>query len=98
MARLGSQAKAGFYPTPEKVCGQLKQLLDIEEDARLLDPCCGKGKTLANLAAGYRRRNLSASNSIINGPPRHEADCPTYYGAIRWSRPASHRPRSGCSF
>ena len=52
MARLGSQAKAGFYPTPESVCGQLKQLLDIEKDARLLDPCCGEGKTLAALAAG----------------------------------------------
>lgn len=52
MARLGSQAKAGFYPTPERVCGQLKQLLDIEKDARLLDPCCGEGKTLAALAAG----------------------------------------------
>lgn len=50
MARLGSQAKAGFYPTPEKVCRQLKQLLDIEQDARLLDPCCGKGKTLDFLA------------------------------------------------
>lgn len=52
MARLGSQAKAGFYPTPEKVCGQLRQLLDIEEHARLLDPCCGQGKTLASLAEG----------------------------------------------
>jgi hypothetical protein len=51
MARLGSQAKAGFYPTPESVCGQLKQLLDIDKDARLLDPCCGEGKTLAALAA-----------------------------------------------
>jgi len=52
MARLGSQAKAGFYPTPEKVRGQLKQLLNIDKDARLLDPCCGKGKTLADLAEG----------------------------------------------
>jgi len=52
MARLGSPAKAGFYRTPEKVCGQLRQLLDIEEHARLLDPCCGQGKTLASLAEG----------------------------------------------
>lgn len=52
MARLGSRAKAGFYPTPGKVCGQLQQILDIEEDARVLDPCCGEGKTLANLATG----------------------------------------------
>lgn len=49
MARLGSQAKAGYYPTPESICGQLKQLLDIEEGARILDPCCGEGHTLATL-------------------------------------------------
>jgi hypothetical protein len=52
MARLGSQAKAGYYPTPESVCGQLKQLLDIEDGARILDPCCGAGITLAALAEG----------------------------------------------
>ena len=52
MARLGSQAKAGFYPTPESVRGQLKQLLDLEEGARILDPCCGQGQTLAALAEG----------------------------------------------
>jgi len=52
MARLGSQAKAGFYPTPDSVCCQLQQLLDIDTDARLLDPCCGEGKTLFALAAG----------------------------------------------
>jgi SAM-dependent methyltransferase len=52
MARLGSQAKAGFYPTPENVRGQLKELLDIEDGARILDPCCGQGQTLAALAIG----------------------------------------------
>ena len=52
MARLGSQAKAGFYPTPESVRGQLKQLIDIEEGARILDPCCGQGQTLAALTEG----------------------------------------------
>ena len=52
MARLGSQAKAGFYPTPESICGQFKQLLDIEEGARIFDPCCGEGQTLAALAEG----------------------------------------------
>ena len=52
MARLGSQAKAGYYPTPESVCGQLKQLLDIEDGARILDPCCGAGNALAALTEG----------------------------------------------
>jgi len=52
MARLASKAKAGFYPTPDKVCGLLKELIEIEDGARLLDPCCGRGKTLSNLAEG----------------------------------------------
>ncbi len=54
MARLGSQAKAGFYPTPDTVCELLKSkiIFDLEEGARLLDPCCGKGKTLSRLADG----------------------------------------------
>jgi type I restriction-modification system DNA methylase subunit len=54
MARLGSQAKAGFYPTPDTVCELLKAkiLFDLEKGGRLLDPCCGKGKTLSRLANG----------------------------------------------
>lgn len=52
MARLGSQAKAGFYPTPDSVCELLKTMISFEEGARLLDPCCGKGKTLSRLADG----------------------------------------------
>lgn len=52
MARLGSQAKAGFYPTPDSVCDMLKQIITYEEGARLLDPCCGKGNTLSQLAPG----------------------------------------------
>jgi len=54
MARLGSQAKAGFYPTPDTVCEfeLLKAKISFEDGARLLDPCCGKGKTLSRLANG----------------------------------------------
>jgi len=53
MARIASQAKAGFYPTPDTVCELLKTKIDFEEGiTRLLDPCCGKGKTLSRLAAG----------------------------------------------
>jgi len=52
MARLGSQAKAGFYPTPDTVCELLKEKINFEDGARLLDPCCGKGKTLSRLVGG----------------------------------------------
>jgi len=52
MARLASKAKAGFYPTPDTVCDLLTAKLEIEEGARLLDPCCGKGITLSRLGTG----------------------------------------------
>ena len=50
MARIESQAKAGFYPTPDSVCELLKTKITYEIGARLLDPCCGKGVTLSLLA------------------------------------------------
>jgi hypothetical protein len=50
MARIESQAKAGFYPTPDSVCELLKTKITYEDGARLLDPCCGKGVTLSRLA------------------------------------------------
>lgn len=50
MARLASKEKAGFYPTPDSVTQMLKNMLDVEAGARMLDPCCGEGKTLSALA------------------------------------------------
>jgi hypothetical protein len=51
MARLASQAKAGFYPTPDSVVSLLKTKISFEKDARALDPCCGYGNTLSRLAS-----------------------------------------------
>jgi len=50
MARLASKAKAGFYPTPLSVLESIKSVLEITPGARLLDPCCGEGKSLSCLA------------------------------------------------
>ncbi len=50
MARIESQAKAGYYPTPESVCELLKTKITFDDGARLLDPCCGTGAALSNLA------------------------------------------------
>ena len=52
MARLGSQMKMGFYPTPVEVVQQIKTMLDIAPNARLIDTCCGEGKTLKIIAEG----------------------------------------------
>ena len=59
MPRLESQAKAGYYPTPEKVTLMIAQKLRpagiapiyMETNVhRLLDPCCGTGLALQQIA------------------------------------------------
>jgi len=52
MARLASQMKMGYYPTPEVVVRQIKKILNISPGAKLLDTCCGKGSALRIIAEG----------------------------------------------
>ena len=49
--RLAGQEKMGFYPTPRCVVDEIKGVLDIDEEARLFDPCCGEGASLWTLVA-----------------------------------------------
>ena len=73
MARIASQAKAGFYPTPDTVCDLLKSktIFDLEDGARLLDPCCGKGKTLSRLAGDVP--NLTTYGIELDHQRAHDA-------------------------
>ena len=65
--RLAAQAKGGFYPTPERVVDLLAGLIHTptgyyhrdRETLRILDPCCGAGEALAQLA-----QRLDAPNAI----------------------------------
>ncbi len=43
MTRLASTAKAGFYPTPDRVIEWIAQSVHPKSGGKLLDPCCGKG-------------------------------------------------------
>ena len=55
MARLRSQAKMGYYPTPETVLGLIKKMLKIEGDSSrycVLDPCCGTGEFVRAMPQG----------------------------------------------
>ncbi len=60
--RLAAQAKGGFYPTPPRVTGMLGTLVRTpytyrgrnQETLRVLDPCCGAGEALAQLADAIR--------------------------------------------
>ncbi len=55
MARLESTAKAGYYPTPPSVVERIAALIrpaahSPRQAVRLLDPCCGTGAALGQLA------------------------------------------------
>ena len=59
--RLAAQAKGGFYPTPPRVTEMVASLMQArtvtrgETTLRILDPCCGAGEALAQLAACIER-------------------------------------------
>lgn len=46
MARLASNAKMGFYPTPDKTLQILRKWFTYKLSAKVLDPCCGAGDAL----------------------------------------------------
>ena len=55
MSRLESVAKAGYYPTPPSVVERVAALIrpahpTTRQAVRLLDPCCGTGAALRQLA------------------------------------------------
>ena len=63
--RLAAQAKGGFYPTPPRVVDLIAELIDTpsgyyhqgRNTLRILDPCCGAGEALAQLAQRLDRPN-----------------------------------------
>ena len=63
--RLAAQAKAGFYPTPDRVVDMIAGLIHApagyyyrdRETLRVLDPCCGAGEAVAQLAERLVRPN-----------------------------------------
>jgi predicted RNA methylase len=57
MARLRSQARMGYYPTPETVLGLIKKMVNIEGDPSqyfVLDPCCGTGEFVRAMPDGVK--------------------------------------------
>jgi hypothetical protein len=68
MARLASEAKMGFYPTPERSLEEITEWIEIgegnsriqmnSEDGaafHLLDPCCGDGEALQHVVRFTRK-------------------------------------------
>jgi predicted RNA methylase len=49
MARLASDAKMGFYPTPSETLEWVCKFLSFGEGVHVLDPCCGDGRAVYEL-------------------------------------------------
>jgi 16S rRNA G966 N2-methylase RsmD len=54
MARLASQAKAGYFPTPPVVTDLITSYLTAPHGGRILDPCAGTGTALVSMALALR--------------------------------------------
>jgi len=79
MSFLESQAKAGYYPTPEDLLPSIATFVKPRPEpcpeqsrravegpgkgGRLLDPCCGEGTAAAHLAKAW---NLKAVNLFVS--------------------------------
>jgi 16S rRNA G966 N2-methylase RsmD len=83
MARLASQARMGYYPTPSATLERITTKLNtLHGDglATILDPCCGKGEALSEIhnALGY----YSASSYGIELDTERARDAHRYGGNV----------------
>jgi hypothetical protein len=54
MTRLASTAKAGFFPTPERVTEWIaRSVIPSATNGKILDPCCGEGIAVHYLANAW---------------------------------------------
>ena len=65
MARLASQEKGGFYPTPPTITELIRSQISAPHGGRVLDPCAGEGIALVTLAEMLR---LEAYGVELNQP------------------------------
>ena len=71
MTRLGSTAKAGFFPTPERVTEWIARCVSPSHvGGKLLDPCCGEGLAAQFVSSAW---NLEAYGIEIDAERALEA-------------------------
>jgi len=61
MARLASQGKLGYYPTPEDELNKIMEMIKIDESNNkidVLDPCFGDGRALLSFKRNYGYDNV----------------------------------------
>jgi hypothetical protein len=63
MARLESESKGGFYPTPPEEMASILKRLRVEEGSpiSILDPCCGKAHVLKQIQSDLLNKGAQAT-------------------------------------
>jgi predicted RNA methylase len=64
MARLASDAKMGFFPTPHETLNWVCKFLDFDEGVHILDPCCGDGEALGELNWCPNNRHMATTYGV----------------------------------
>jgi hypothetical protein len=54
MARLESQSKLLYYPTPNAIAETIASWFSAPRKTRLADPCCGTGEALMRFSQGFK--------------------------------------------
>ncbi len=54
MARLESQSKLLYYPTPNAIAETIATWFSAPRKTRLADPCCGTGEALTRFSQGFK--------------------------------------------
>ena len=68
--RLEAKIKMGYYPTPVSVVERIKTFISFTDNNTILDPCCGEGNALAQLAEGTNAKTYGIE---IDGHRAEEA-------------------------
>ena len=68
--RLEGRIKMGYYPTPLSVVERIKTFIKNTDGATILDPCCGEGNALKQLAEGTTAKTYGVE---IDGHRAEEA-------------------------
>jgi Uncharacterised methyltransferase family (DUF6094) len=85
MARLESDAKLGFYPTPDLSLRQIGKHISFPEEGEchLLDPCCGEGAALKYIDPGYESKSwgieLDPERAVIGSGKLGRCLCASMY-------------------
>ena len=99
--RLAAQAKGGFYPTPDKVVDMIATLIDTPrlsyysrgKTVRILDPCCGAGDAVAQLAESLNRPNTVPIETFGVELHKDRAEEAQGHGSTTPWPPTSSEPR-----